>query len=1039
MKNRNLRKAISGFVAVLLSVSLVDSSFATGIVGYSDRDSNSIYSPIAGGFSANYTTDAGQNGNVFITAAYDKLSDTDELISVQSGTISGGSATTGRIELDTIDGYVFKNFVWDSMITANSLEAVQTSVVKLTATPKEGYLLLNWDATNNTSDCTYTILRNGSVLASGLSASQAAYIDATDDTTQRSYQVKVMKGSKAVGMSNIVNAAASARTAPTPPVKGYSDGAGSTLWKYDLSKTPTTSGGFTYTDPQLKLNYNTDIWTVTTSSLWDSNGSKNWVTKDFSENIIKVTRASGTNLSHSLVLIFGDEIRAYDTVNVSFDHWGSKRWQNPKFYYRTGGNNTNVAIQINDNDWRSKNYNTSTDMELSSYGYPGKYGVVFTYQDGPDENYYLWIKNIKVTPVKSDTYCSTITADSSEASYIDMMPSGYEMPSMHGNLISGGTVIRGSTSAWANYMVYAYRNVSGTDAFYFTQTYDESVSADMYGDKGFLAFDIDDDIGVYGVGSWVRIEYFDGTSGDITTKNFNVHVVQNRYNDMVSLGTVTMTGDNTWKTAEFQITDGNYTYFNKNSNKDDLDSMDIVLSLTSANDSYNQNGILVKSVSIMDDAYYDDVLPLVEAYETALEAYNAELAVYNAGVSIPYPGGVSIDFNKAGATATPEIEDWQDETITGLAYLADACNNPSDYSDRTNSYGLHGPAGDQRYSVSTESFTNVRAIGGAAGGTYGKQTFIYGKVDSAYMDSSSQYAEVEITYYDYSDYNMVIKFKRAIESGHHTQYIAQTGTNTWKTATFRLTDAMFNKSDNGGYDFRLSLESNANDASIKQLIVSKIVVRSAADMTQDIASPSAVPNVYIMGDSIAAKYIYNTHQGEGRYGWGEKLDLGTVNVFDYAVAGTSTVTYCKNGAIDAAKENDYVLISFGHNDSTTGQARSATVSEYKANLTNIVLSVMEKGAVPVIITSIPSFNGSNINATTDSVAPYRSAALEIAEKYSLPSIDLGAALAADPQCTAYFVSDNLHLNETGAQAAANIVRNGLLTNARIRTLKKFVD
>lgn len=1034
MKNRNLRKAISGLVAVLLSVSMVGSSFATGIVGYSDGDSNSIYSPIAGGFSANYTTDAGQNGNVFIAAAYDKLSDTDELISVQSGTIAGGSATTGRIELDTIDGYGFKNFVWDSMVTANPLEAVQTSVVKLTATPKVGYLLLNWDATNNTSDCTYTILRNGSVLASGLSASQAAYIDATDDTTQRSYQVKVMKGSKAVGMSNIVNAAASARTAPTPPVKGYSDGAGSTLWKYDLSKTPTTSGGFAYTNPQLKLNYNTSIWTVVTQDSWmNRRNSDRWETKVFNENVIKLIR--GTSLSESLVIIFGDEIREYSNVTVSFDQWGSKRWQNATFYY--GGGNMNLSVD--QDNWQARSVTSTTNMELSSYGYPGKYGVVITYQGGPDSESYIWIKNIKVTPVKSDTYCSTITADSSEASYIDMMPSGYEMPSMHGNQISGGTVIRGSTSAWANYMVYAYRNVSGTDAFYFTQTYDESVSADMYGDKGFLAFDIDDDIGVYGVGSWVRIEYFDGTSGDITTKNFNVDVVQHRYNDMVRLGTVTVTGDNTWKTAEFQITDDNYTYFNKNSNKDDLDSMDIVLSLTSANDSYNQNGILVKSVSIMDDAYYDDVLPLVEAYETALEAYNAELAVYNAGVSIPYPGGVSIDFNKAGATATPEIEDWQDETITGLAYLADACNNPSDYSDRTNSYGLHGPAGDQRYSVSTESFTNVRAIGGAAGGTYGKQTYIYGKVDPAYMDSSSQYAEVEITYYDYSDYNMMIKFRRAVESGHHTQYIAQTGTNTWKTATFRLTDAMFNKSDNGGYDFRLSLESNANDASIKQLIISKITVRSAEDKTQDIASPSAVPNVYIMGDSIAAKYIYNTHQGEGRYGWGEKLDLGTVKVFDYAVAGTSTVTYCKNGAIDAAKENDYVLISFGHNDSTTGQPRSATVSEYKANLTNIVLSVMEKGAVPVIITSIPSFNGSNINATTDSVAPYRSAALEIAEDYSLPSIDLGAALAADPQCTAYFVSDNLHLNETGAQAAANIVRNGLLTNARIRTLKKFVD
>lgn len=1030
MKKKEVRKALVSTLAVLMSVSLASSSFAAGTLGYLDKDNNVIKSPVAGGFKTTY---AGGEGTV-ITAVYDKLAEKDSLVAVSVGE---------QIDLDTIDGYEVRNFVWDSLAGVKPLEAEQTSVVNLEVTAKEGYVVLNWKATNNTADCTYKITRDDAVIAENIPASDASYVDVTDDAVARSYQVEVIKNAETVGTSNAVSAAALERVAPTAPAapeKDFSDSIGKVaMWEYDQTQAPTVSNGLAYTDPQLMVNYDQNIWTIVTEDNWMNrrNGDK-WEVKNFGYNVIKLKR--GENLQESLVIIFGDDIRQFEQVNVTFDQWGSKRWQNAKCIYGGG----ELGLQVDQDNWQARSVTTTTDMELSAYGYAGKYGIVITYPGGPDSESYIWIKNIKVS--KADTFCSTVTADASNASYADyssdIVPSGNNLTGFSGNAIAGSVIVS-SASAWANAMGYAYKNVNGTDAFYLTQMYDITSNRALWVDKSYMAFDIANDINCYGPGSWVNIVYYDGTLSDMRTSEFHVYVNKNRYNDMIDLGTITMTNSNEWKSFTAQLPADN-SYFNKKTDRDDLDSMDIAVGMPTANNGYNKNGILIKSVSVMDDAYKTNILPKVEEYnakkaeyDVLYAKYEKELEEYNKGIELKYPNGAYIDFNE-NATGEAKIVDWENELLTGAAYKADCCNLLSDWSDRTTSFGLHGPEGDKRYAISTESFTDVRAIGGAAGKESGKATYIYGKVDADYIDSSSQYAEVEITYYDYTTNNMCIRFKRDVASGHHMQFIAQTGTNTWKTATFRLEDALFNKSD-AGYDFRLSLESDPQDNPPKQLIISKMVVRSAEGKTQAVAEVNEVPDVYIIGDSIAAQYFYVNHVGEGRYGWGEKLDLDDVKVYDFAVAGTSTKTYCKNSAIEAAKENDYVLISFGHNDSTEGEARSTTVEEYKENLANMILQVMEKGAVPVIITSIPSFDGENVIIGTDGVAPYRAAALEVAEEYSVPSIDLGAIFAQDANANTYFVEDNLHLNEAGATAAAEIVKAGLLNNSKIRTLKKYVQ
>ena len=121
------------------------------------------------------------------------------------------------------------------------------------------------------------------------------------------------------------------------------------------------------------------------------------------------------------------------------------------------------------------------------------------------------------------------------------------------------------------------------------------------------------------------------------------------------------------------------------------------------------------------------------------------------------------------------------------------------------------------------------------------------------------------------------------------------------------------------------------------------------------------PKMLLAGDSLVTEY---GESSAPQMGWGQCIApyLGVdVKVRNYAVGGESTQSFIDSGKWDAliktALKNDVVLIWFMHNDkgsSKEGYKTDANTT-YKDNLRKFVREVREKGAVPVLVTSVLSY------------------------------------------------------------------------------------
>ena len=161
-----------------------------------------------------------------------------------------------------------------------------------------------------------------------------------------------------------------------------------------------------------------------------------------------------------------------------------------------------------------------------------------------------------------------------------------------------------------------------------------------------------------------------------------------------------------------------------------------------------------------------------------------------------------------------------------------------------------------------------------------------------------------------------------------------------------------------------------------------------------------------------------------------------------------------NGFYDRLKKGDYVLISFGHNDSTESNSSIyVTTTQYKANLKNVINTVLSKGATPVIITSIPTYNPDTYVVNTgDAIDPYRTAAMEVASECGVLGFDLCTAFKAElesmPNETAKACYQNendaewhkrVHLTESGAACVAGLIMDALKGSSKIIGLKQYIE
>lgn len=231
-----------------------------------------------------------------------------------------------------------------------------------------------------------------------------------------------------------------------------------------------------------------------------------------------------------------------------------------------------------------------------------------------------------------------------------------------------------------------------------------------------------------------------------------------------------------------------------------------------------------------------------------------------------------------------------------------------------------------------------------------------------------------------------------------------------------------------------------------------------------------VTRIYLIGDSTMADYTGDYEPGKdymkNRYpitGWGQvfqpffakdslvflkfAIKTDSVAIIDRAHGGRSTRTFFQEGRWRSVYENlkpgDYVLMQFGHNDSSEKHPeRYVDIQGYKEFLRLFVTQTKQKGASPIILTPVarnyPWKDGKLQNVHGE----YAKAPIDVALEMNIPYIDLNTLSmeyftrkGENFTTNHYFMNlpentyeaypkgqkDNTHFQPEGAKAVASMV------------------
>ncbi|MDP2716279.1 rhamnogalacturonan acetylesterase [Rheinheimera sp.] len=132
-------------------------------------------------------------------------------------------------------------------------------------------------------------------------------------------------------------------------------------------------------------------------------------------------------------------------------------------------------------------------------------------------------------------------------------------------------------------------------------------------------------------------------------------------------------------------------------------------------------------------------------------------------------------------------------------------------------------------------------------------------------------------------------------------------------------------------------------------------------------------------------------------GWGQLLPqflLPQLSVVNHAANGRSTRRFLNEGRwqllLSELGRGDYVLIQFGHNDSKQSDpARYAAFdSDYQTFLTQFIADVRERGATPMLASSVCRRNFAEDGSLKRDLADYASAAAQVAKAAEVSFFDL---------------------------------------------------
>tara|TARA_B100002049_G_scaffold107284_1_gene79069 strand:+ start:258 stop:1100 length:843 start_codon:yes stop_codon:yes gene_type:complete len=243
---------------------------------------------------------------------------------------------------------------------------------------------------------------------------------------------------------------------------------------------------------------------------------------------------------------------------------------------------------------------------------------------------------------------------------------------------------------------------------------------------------------------------------------------------------------------------------------------------------------------------------------------------------------------------------------------------------------------------------------------------------------------------------------------------------------------------------------------------------------QEESTHESTQTIFLIGDSTMANYADNYEPGKDYMkthypvtGWGQVfqqffvkdsltelknlINTDSVIVDDRARGGRSTRTFFQEGrwrkVVQDLKENDIVMMQFGHNDAAENKPeRYVDIEGYKEFLRLFVSQTREKGARPIILTPVARNYPWENNHLQNVHGKYDQAPKDIAQEMNVELIDLNqlsmnyfSKKGKDFVSKNYFMNlpagkyeaypegqdDNTHFQPEGAKAVAQLVFTGL--------------
>ena len=207
--------------------------------------------------------------------------------------------------------------------------------------------------------------------------------------------------------------------------------------------------------------------------------------------------------------------------------------------------------------------------------------------------------------------------------------------------------------------------------------------------------------------------------------------------------------------------------------------------------------------------------------------------------------------------------------------------------------------------------------------------------------------------------------------------------------------------------------------------------------------------IYIAGDSTAQ--TYDTTKTLQR-GWGQLLPSffdDKVEVINNAKAGRSTKSFQDEGRwteiVSNIRKGDWVIIQFGHNDTSDKPERHASPKDFRNNLIKFINDVRQKNANPILLTPVVMRTFKDGVLVDDRLKLYPGITREVAKEYNVPMIDINLKTRdlvlkmGDEKSKSLYMwlepgvdpskpegsKDDTHSLEAGATQIANFIADGI--------------